>query len=199
MGILGRLKGWLQAAEEPNRTTEPSFETYLESAGERLREFAVIISKLESELLTVRDRVRGQERQLVRLRGEAEAAAARQDAGAARSHLEREFEGRSQLAVMIQQAESMEASLLQTKQRFASFKQAVDEAGAKRDMLLLRKLHASAELEASKLISGQQAEGGLEQLRQEALEAESRAELARAASSDAIDEEIEKLLRSKQQ
>ncbi|QHW29895.1 hypothetical protein GZH47_02970 [Paenibacillus rhizovicinus] len=198
MGLLGRVKGWFRADEPAGSRGEPTFEAYLEAAGEKLREFAVAISKLESELLSVKERMRGLERQAAACRGQAEASAARSDADGARSALEREHHCKQQLAAVQRSASSMEESIFQTKTRYALFKQSVDEASAKHDKLLMRTLAASAEWEAGKAVASKQQEERLKRLSHETLTAEALSELRQGGDgTDAIEEEIAKLLRER--
>jgi phage shock protein A len=198
MGLLGRVRGWFQSGEsEPSGRGEPSFEAYLEAAGEKLRDFAVAISKLESELLSVKERVRGLERQASGFRAQAEQAAARNEADGARTALEREFACKRQLEAQQRSAANMEEGIRRTKARFAAFKQAVDEASGKHDKLTMRKLAASAEWEAGKAVAAQEHEEQLRRLSDESLAAEALSELRQAGKADAIDDEIAKLLRER--
>ncbi|MBM7566362.1 hypothetical protein [Paenibacillus sacheonensis] len=183
MGLMGRIKGLFGSAEPSGSRGEPSFEAYLEAAGEKLRDYAVIISKLESELLNAKDRMRGLERQAAGFRASAEEAAARSDSVGARTWLEKEFETKKKLESSQVAARSMEAGLLETKARYAAFKQAVDEAGGKHDTLRLRKLTASSELEAGQAVSASRYEAELARLTQ--------------GKSDDLDEEIAKLMRER--
>ncbi|NBD27947.1 hypothetical protein [Paenibacillus glycinis] len=196
MGLLGRVKGWFQSEASSSRG-ESSFEAYLEAAGEKLREFAVAVSRLESELLTVKERMRGLERQAAGFRSQAEQAAGRNDADGARSCLQREFECKKQLESQRQTAGGMEEGIRLTKERYAAFKQAVDEAGAKHDMLSMRNLAASAEVETGRAIAANRQREELERLSQETLAAEALSELRQAGEPDALDAEIAKLLRER--
>ncbi|QHT60861.1 hypothetical protein GXP70_13505 [Paenibacillus lycopersici] len=195
MGVWGKVKGWFRSESSDGGRAEPSFEAYLEAAGEQLREFAVAISKLESELLSAKERARGLERQAAGFRSQAEQAAARNDADGARAALEREYDRKRQSASTQHVVSDMEASIAETKSRFASFKQAVDEASAKHDELHMRALAASAEWEAGRAVDAELQAARLRRLSQDALNAEALAELRQTDGADAIDEEIAKLLR----
>lgn len=194
MGLLGRVKRWLRSAEgSDNREGELSFEAYLESAGEKLRDYAVVISKLESGLLGAKERMRGVERQAAAFRAAAEEAAARQDAEGARAGLEREHECKRRIDALRDAAHGMESGVAQAQRRYASFKQAVDEATAKRDRLMIRTLAASAELEAGKAAGGA-GDTELSALELASLAAEARHELTDAGRGEALDAGIAKLL-----
>lgn len=195
MGVWRKVKGWFRSESSDGGRAEPSFEAYLEAAGEQLREFAVAISKLESELLSAKERARGLERQSAGFRSQAEQAAARNDADGARAALEREYDRKRQSASTQRVVSDMEASIAETKSRFAAFKQAVDEASAKHDELHMRALAASAEWEAGRAVDAERQAARLRRLSQDALNAEALAELRQTDGADAIDEEIAKLLR----
>ncbi|SFI49114.1 hypothetical protein SAMN02799624_01020 [Paenibacillus sp. UNC496MF] len=197
MGLIKRIKGWLASESGAGGRGEPSFEAYTEAAGEKLREFAVAIGKLESGLLSAKERLRGLERQADGFRAAAEQAAARGDERAARAGLEREYERRRQAASQEAAVRGMADDVARTKARYAAFKQAVDEAGAKHDKLRLRALAASSEWEAGRAASAEGQEERLRGLSDDALAAEALAELRQGERGDAIDEEIAKLLRER--
>ncbi|MFC4810465.1 hypothetical protein [Paenibacillus sp. GCM10023250] len=197
MGWIKRIKGWLASGNGAGGREEPSFEAYMEAAGEKLREFAVAVGKLESGLLTAKERLSGLERQADGYRAAAEQAAARGDETAARATLEREFDCRRQAASQEEAVCGMADDVARTKARYAAFKQAVEEAGAKHDKLRLRTLAASAEWEAGRAAAPEGQEARLRRLNDEALAAEALAELRQGERGDVIDEEIARLLRER--
>ncbi|WP_274651269.1 PspA/IM30 family protein [Paenibacillus humicola] len=192
MGVFGRLKRLFQSG-----SSEESFETYMESANERLREFAVAMSRAESGLVSAKERLRSVEKQAASCRQQAEHAAQRQDAETARLFLERELVNKNLLASMLKDVSQLEASVMATKERYMRFKTIVEEAGAKRDLLLMRQAGAAAEWEVNKVISGQQLNAEFERQKNEAVLAEARLEAAEISRGDYLDREIEKLHRNK--
>ncbi|SEO05931.1 hypothetical protein [Paenibacillus sp. OV219] len=129
-----------------------SFEVYLEAANERLREFAVIVSRLESELLSAKDRRQAIEKQQQQFREQAEQAAAQQDAEAAKRYLEQAYTSKTRSDAMLQDIRKLEERIAVTKERFAELTCVIEEASSKHDAIMIRNLLATTEIEANKTI-----------------------------------------------
>lgn len=151
MGIMNRIiqlcRSRTYKAEEP-----VSFEVYLEAANERLREFTVIVSRLESELLSAKARLQAIERQEQLFREQAEQAASEQDAEAAKRYLEQAYTNKMRSAAMQQDILKLEERVTVTKERHAELKRVIEEASSKHDAIMLRNLAATAEIEANRAI-----------------------------------------------
>lgn len=151
MGIINRIIQLYRA--NSYKEAEPvSFEVYLEAANERLREFAVIVSRLESELLSAKNRRQAIEKQQQQFREQAEQAAAQQDAEAAKRYLEQSYTSKTRSAAMQQDINKLEERITVTKERFAELTRVIEEASSKHDTIMIRNLLASAEIEAGKTI-----------------------------------------------
>ncbi|REE89115.1 hypothetical protein A8990_107214 [Paenibacillus taihuensis] len=151
MGIVNRIIQIYRS--RTSKTEEPvSFEVYLEAANERLREFAVIVSRLESELLTAKERQQSIKKQEQQFRQQAEQEASLQNAEAAKRYLEQAYSSKTLAATMQQDIQKLEERISVMKERYSELTRVIAEASGKHDAIMLRNLAAAAEIEANKTI-----------------------------------------------
>ncbi|SDW78193.1 hypothetical protein SAMN05518855_100582 [Paenibacillus sp. CF384] len=196
MGIVDRIKGLFRQGLQ-QEAKQGSFESCLESANERLREISVIVNRLESELLSAKERIRGVEKQNLSFRQLAEQAAEQQNHEVVGRYLEQEYSGKERLAVMLGDLRQMEERFTGVKERYLQFAQTIQEASSRHDTILIRSLIATTELETIRVSSTGRVDALLEGKDEEHHVIEARLELARSGQPDALDREIEDLIRSK--